>query len=177
MKTRQQKAEEITALADRFERAKAAFLVDFKGLNVEQVTTFRKKLYPIQSEMKVVRNTLAKLALKKCSHIDPKLEESFVGTNAVVFSYEDPSASAKSITEFSKEAEELVIKTGVLEGKLLDENQIKYLATLPSKDELRAKLLGTLQAPMAQFVRVLHAVPSGFVRVLAAYKDQKSESN
>lgn len=173
MMTRARKAEEISAISDRFAKSKAAFLVDFKGMDVEEVTELRKLLRPINAEMKVVRNTLAKRALSESPDIDSELSESFVGTNAIVFAYEDPSASAKAITEYGKKVEELVIKTGVLEGKLLDEGKIKYLATLPSKDELRAKLLGTLQAPMAQFVRVLDAVPSGFVRVLAAKKDQE----
>ena len=82
-------------------------------------------------------------------------------------------ASAKALSEFSKEVEELQVKTGYMSGKKLDEAQIKYLATLPGKDELRAQLLGTLAAPMTKFVRTLNEVPSGFVRVLAAYKDSK----
>ena len=174
MLTRSQKAEEIARLSECLGKAKAAFLVDFKGMNVEQVTTLRKSLYPIQSEMKVVRNTLAKRALGDHPDIEPCLSEHFVGTNAIVFSYGDVGASAKQLTKFSGEVESLVIKAGVMDGKGLDKAQIKYLSELPSKEELQAKLLGTLQAPASKFVRLLNEVPSSFARLLAAYKDSKA---
>lgn len=175
MMTRAQKAEEISALSERFGKAKAAFLVDFKGMNVEQVTQLRKTLRPLNSEMKVVRNTLAKRALKDYPDTESALSDSFVGTNAIVFAYEDVASPAKAITEFGKEVEELVVKAGVMDGKGLDEAKIKYLSTLPSKEVLQAQLLGTFQAPMAKFARVLNEVPSAFVRVLAAYKDEKEK--
>lgn len=170
---RARKAEEISAISDRFSRAKAAFLVDFKGMNVEEVTTLRKSLTPIESEMKVVRNTLAKLALKDHPEADAALSDEFVGTNAIVFAFGEAPASAKALSEFSKEVEELQIKTGFMAGKKLDEAGINFLATLPGKDELRAKLLGTLAAPMTKFVRTLNEVPTGFVRVLAAHRDNQ----
>ncbi|MEM7647010.1 MAG: 50S ribosomal protein L10 [Pseudomonadota bacterium] len=175
MLTRAQKAERISQLSDRFSRAKAAFLVDFNGMDVEQVTSLRKSLRKIDSEMKVVRNTLAKLALKEHPESDAALDGEFVGTNALVFAYEDPSASAKALSEFSKEVEHLKLKTGVMEGQKLDEAKIKYLATLPGKDELRAKLLSVMMAPATNAVRVMNAVPSGFLNVMNAYKDTKSE--
>lgn len=173
MMTKAQKAEEISNISKRFGRAKAAFLVDFKGMDVEQITSLRKVLHPLDSEMKVVRNTLAKLALKDHPGIEPHLTEGFTGTNAVVFAYEDASASAKALKSFSEEVDQLQIKTGAMDGKGLDEAQIKYLATLPGKDELRAQLLATLAAPMSKFVRTLNEVPAGFARVLNAYKESK----
>lgn len=175
MMNRAQKAENIASLSERFGRAKAAFLVDFKGMNVEEVTKLRKTLSPLESEMKVVRNTLAKLALKDHPDVDEALSGEFTGTNAIVFSYGDIGASAKALSDFSKDVEELVIKTGVLDGQKLDEAKINFLSTLPPKDVLRAQLLGVLEAPASKFVRTLNAVPSGFVRVLAAYKDSKGE--
>lgn len=175
MLTRAQKAERITALSDRLSRAKATFLVDFTGMDVEQVTTLRKNLFKIDAEMKVVRNTLAQLALKDHPEADAALEGEFVGTNAFVFAYEDPSASAKALSEFSKDVEALKLKTGVMEGQKLDESKIKYLATLPGKDELRAQLLAVFMAPATNAVRVMNAVPSGFLNVMNAYKDTKSE--
>ena len=177
MMTRAQKEVEITDISQRFSKSKAAFLVDFKGLNVEEVTTLRKTLHPLGSEMKVVRNTLAKRALKDSPDLESALSDSFVGTNAIVFAYDEASGPAKALAEFAKDVEELVIKTGVMDGKALDENGIKFLATLPSKPELQAMFLGTLQAPMASFVRTLNAVPSGFARVLGAYKDQKENQS
>ena len=175
MLTRAQKAERISHLSERLSRAKATFLVDFTGMNVEQVTDLRKNLRKIDSEMKVVRNTLAKLALKDHPEADKALDGAFTGTNAFVFAYEDASASAKALSEFAKEIEHLKLKTGVMEGQKLDEGKIKYLATLPGKDELRAQLLSVMMAPATQAVRVMNAVPSGFLNVLNAYKDTKSE--
>jgi hypothetical protein len=107
MMTRERKVEEVAAISDKLGKSKATFLVDFKGLNVEEVTTLRKQLQPIDSEMKVVRNTLAKLALKGFPEVESFWSEQLVGTNAMVFSYEDPSAAAKVLSEFGKEAEEL----------------------------------------------------------------------
>ncbi|MCB0419475.1 MAG: 50S ribosomal protein L10 [Bdellovibrionales bacterium] len=174
MITRAQKAEQIASISERLGRANAAFLVDFKGMNVEEVTTLRKNLTQVDSEMKVVRNTLAKRALMDHPEMESAIASEFVGTNAFVFAYGDASAAAKALSTFSKDVEELVIKTGVMEGKALGEAGVKYLATLPGKDELRAKLLGTMAAPMSQFVRVLNAVPGGFLTCLSAYKDKQS---
>lgn len=173
MATREEKGLEIADISQRFQKAKAAFLVDFKGLDVESVTKLRKLLKPVQSEMTVVKNTLAIRALKDHSAFEGPLKDHFRGNNAVVFAFEDASASAKTLTAFSKEHEALVLKTGAMDGKALNEAQIKYLATLPGKPELRAKLLGTLQAPSQKFVTLLNQVPTQFVRVLAAYKDSK----
>lgn len=175
MLTREQKAERISQLSGNLSRAKAAFLVDFTGMNVEQVTNLRKNLRKVDSEMKVVRNTLAKLALKEHPEADAALDGEFVGTNAFVFAYEDASASAKALTEYSKEVEALKLKTGVMEGSKLDEGRIKYLATLPGKDELRAQLLCLMKTPATNMARVMNAVPSGFLNVMNAYKDNKSE--
>lgn len=173
MMDRAQKAQVIDGLVDRLDRASAAFVVDFKGMNVEQVTNLRKTLTGVDAEMKVVRNTLAKRALTaKPEH--EAISDIFVGTNAFVFAYGDASAPAKTLVDFSKDVEHLEIKAGLMEGQALDEARIKYLGNLPSKDVLRAQLLGTLAAPGSKFVRTLAAVPGGFARLLAAYKDKQS---
>jgi large subunit ribosomal protein L10 len=176
MITRADKAQEIAFLSERFGRAKAAFLVDFKGMSVEQVTSLRKKLVPVESEMKVVRNTLAIRALKDHPNSEAAIAAGFVGNNAIVFAYGDASASAKALTDFAKDVEVLQLKVGVIEGQKLDSTGIKALGSLPSKEVLRSMLLGTLQAPMSKFVGTLNAVPSGLVRVLAAHKDKQEQS-
>lgn len=170
--TRDEKATEIASLSEKFGRAKAAFLADFKGMTVEQVTTLRKKLHPLDSEMKVVRNTLAIRALKDHPKSETALGNDLVGTNAVIFAFGEAPAAAKALSDFAKDVEAFNLKIGVMEGSRLDANGIKALASLPSKDVLRAMLLGTLQAPMSKFLGTLQAVPGGFVRVLAAKKDQ-----
>src|SRR4051812_25114199 len=103
--TKEQKATEITNLSEKFGRAKAAFLVDYKGMTVEQVTSLRKKLSPAGAEMKVVRNTLALRALQGLPESHEAMKNAFVGTNAVVFAYEDASAGAKALSDFAKDVE------------------------------------------------------------------------
>lgn len=172
MITREKKENDVSDLAVKFRKAKAAFLVDFKGLNVESVTELRKKLRPAQSEMKVVRNTLAIRAISSDEKMHTALKSDFVGNNAVVFAYDDVSESAKILKDFTKTFEFVKLKAGYMDGNRLDESKIGYLSTLPSKDVLRAKLLGTMAAPASQFVRLLNEVPSQFVRVLAAKRDK-----
>jgi len=171
MITRAIKAEEIASLSEKFGKSKAAFLVDFKGMTVEQVTSLRKKLVPVESEMKVVRNTLAVRALLDHPKSE-SLKGDFVGNNAIIFAYGDASASAKALSDFAKDVELLQVKVGVMDGTKLDAARIKALGSLPSKDVLRAQLLGLFQAPMSKFVRTLNEVPQSFVRVLAAHKDK-----
>lgn len=173
MMTRSDKVQEVKVIAEKFSKAKAAFLVDFKGMKVEQVTSLRKKLHPVESEMQVVRNTLAKKALEQHPQLSIALKDHLKGTNAIVFAYGDVTASAKALTTFSKDVELLQLKTGVMDGASLSQEKIKFLSTLPSKDVLRAQFLGLLQAPMAKFVGTLNAVPSGFVRVLGAHKEKQ----
>lgn len=175
MLTRADKAERISEISNSLSKAKATFVVDFNGMDVEQVTSLRKSLFKTNSEMRVVRNTLALRALKDHPEASAALENDFVGTNALVFAYEDASASAKALSEFSKDNEKLKLKTGVMEGQRLDESKIKYLATLPSKDELRAQFLSVMTMPAVSLVRVMNAVPSGFLNVMNARKDAKGE--
>ena len=175
MMTRETKAQEISAISEKFGKARAAFLVDFKGMDVESVTRLRKQLRPVESEMRVVRNTLARRALMDHPAMKP-LDDQLVGTNAIVFAYGDAAASAKTLSKFGEDVEAFQLKYGVMEGQALDEAKIKYLATLPSKNELRAMLLGTLQAPMTKLLGTLQAVPAGFVRVLNAHAETKKEA-
>lgn len=170
--TRERKSEMIKDISDKFGKSKATFLVDFKGLSVEQVTQLRKELTGVGAELKVVRNTLAKIALVDHEAESTVLADKLVGTNAFVFAYEEAPAPAKSLTNFAKDVDKLKIKSGVMGGVELNENKIKFLATLPGKDELRAKLLGTLQAPASQLVRTINAVPQGMVTVLKAYTEK-----
>ena len=170
---RAQKEIEIKDLSDKFSRAKASFMVDFKGLTVEQVTTLRKQLYPVKSEMRVVRNTLALRALANHPKAESVYKESLSGTNAFIFAFEEAAAPAKTLSDFAKNNEKLQVKIGEMDGAKLSEASIKHLATLPSKDVLRAMLLGTFQAPMSKFLGQLQAPAASFVRVLAAHKDKQ----
>lgn len=170
MLTRARKEELVAELGGKFEKSKATFMVNCIGMNVESITELRKKLVGMGSEIKVIRNTLALRALEQFEAEKSVLGDKMTGTNAFVFSYEDPSASAKALVEQSKSSEHFKIKSGVMSGKELDAQKVEYLSSLPGKDELRAKLLATFLAPSQNFVRVLNAVPGGFVNVLSAKK-------
>ena len=171
MITRADKEGQVKVIADKFAKSKGAFIVDFKGIKVEQVTNLRKKLVKSDSEMKVVRNTLAKRAFDSHPGASKALATSMKGTNAIVFSYGEVTATAKVLAEFAKDVEVLQIKTGLMEGEALDAAKIKFLATLPGKDQLRSQLLAIFKEPAAKLARVLDAhvkKQSGDVAVAAA---------
>jgi large subunit ribosomal protein L10 len=155
MITRAIKEQEVSSLVEKFAKAKGAFVVDFKGMKVEQVTNLRKSLHLAESEMKVVRNTLAKRALKSHPSVEKALSDSMRGTNAIVFSYGEINVTAKTLADFAKDVEVLQIKSGMMDGQGLDADRIKFLATLPGKDQLRAQFLAVLLAPSAKLARCL----------------------
>lgn len=157
MITRETKEMQIKDLAAKFAKAKGAFIVDFKGMKVEQVTSLRKKLNAAEAEMKVVRNTLAKRAFKDHPAAEKAFSDKMKGTNAIVFAYGEVVPTAKTLADFGKDVEVLQIKTGLMDGEALDEKKIKFLATLPGKNELRAMFLGVLQAPGSKLARCLNA--------------------
>jgi len=156
MITRADKEQEVKVIADKFAKAKGAFIVDFKGMKVEQVTSLRKQLHKTESEMKVVRNTLAKRAFKDHPAVGKAFESSMKGTNALVFSFGEVNATAKTLADFAKDVEVLQIKSGVMDGEALDAAKIKFLASLPGKDQLRAQLLALFMAPATSLARCLN---------------------
>jgi large subunit ribosomal protein L10 len=152
---RSDKETDIKAISEKLAKAKGAFIVDFKGMKVEQVTNLRKKLHAAESEMKVVRNTLALRAFKD----HPSAEKAFssmTGTNAIVFAFGEVIGVAKALSEFGKDVEALKIKSGMMDGEALDDKKIKFLATLPGKDQLRAQLLMLFKEPGARLARVMN---------------------
>ena len=164
---------QIGEIKGRFDKMTSAVFLDYKGMTVENDTKLRAELRKAGVEYKVCKNTLVKHALKGAPFVG-KLDDALVGMTGIAWSYEDPSAAAKVVKAFRKEpaGEKLQIKAGLIEGSVLDAKGVEdQLATMPGKDELRAKLLATMQAPMQNLVVLLAAPAQNFAYLLAARKD------
>jgi large subunit ribosomal protein L10 len=171
---RTEKDTQIGLIKSRFDKMTSAVFLDFKGMTVESVTKMRADFRKAGVEYKVCKNTLVKTALKDAPY-KAKLDDVLVGMTGIAWSYEDPSAAAKVVKAFRKEpaGEKLQIKAGLIDGSLIDAKGVEdQLATMPGKNELRATLLATFQAPMQKFVALLQAPSQNFVYALSA-KERK----
>lgn len=171
---RSQKEAIVGSVREKFERMSSAVFLDFKGLNVEAVTKLRDEFRKSGVEYRVVKNTLVRHAIKEHPWAQG-LSKSLTGMTGVAWSFEDPSAAAKVIKAFRKDNQKLEIKAGLIEGQILSGEAVEsQLATMPGKDELRARLLATLQAPLQQFVQQLNAPLQNFAYLLKAKEDAGS---
>ena len=166
------KEQQVNELKEKLAKTSSLVLADYRGIDVPTVTDLRNQFRKAQCEYKVYKNTLVKLAVKgtKMEGISKHLE----GPTAIIFSWESPAAPAKVATKFAKESEKFVVKGGYFEGQVLDVKGVESLASMPGKDELRAKLLATFMAPATDLVRTLSAGAQNFVYLLSA-KERQAE--
>lgn len=172
MKTRAQKEESVKVLTDKLNRAKSVVFADYRGLNMSQLSEIRKNLRDQQAEFGVTKNTLLKLALKD-SPLQTQDSLLFSGPIATLFSYEDEITPIKTLVKALRDAQIGKIKAGFLGEEYLDEISINQLASLPSKLELQAKVVGVLVTPLQGMVSVLQANLRNLVYALHQIQLQK----
>lgn len=164
----------ISTMADIFKSAQVGFLVDYRGLSVGDITELRGKLHESSAQMRILKNRIAKIAIKDTPFAS--LETELTEPRALIYS-DDPVNPAKVVVDFEKSNEKFQYISGVLvtsgEGSVLDKNRVKSLSSLPSREELLVKLLFVMNATQTSLVRTLNEVPAKFVRTLAAIAESK----
>src|SRR3981189_998330 len=163
----------VSEVSARLSGAQAVLVAEYGGLDVGRVTQLRAKARKSGLYLRVLKNSLARRAVQGTPF--EKLSDQMVGPLMYGIA-RDPVAGAKVLSEFAKDNEQLVIRGGALPNSLMSAKDVKALALLPSREELLAKLMGTMQAPVARLVRPMNEVPSKFVRALAAVRDAREKA-
>ena len=172
MATKQFKNEKIEYYKKQFEKAKVAVVADYRGLSVEEITELRRGLQKEQADLTVTKNTLLKVASKGSDF--EAIESLMQGPTAIAFGYGDEVAAAKVLAKFIKENKKGEILGAVLDGKVLSKEEATKLASMPSKEELYAKILGSINSPASGIVYSVNGVMSALVRAIDAVREQKS---
>ncbi len=171
--TRREKEALVEALREKIDKAPFAAVVSYTGLDVGSINEFRQKLRDVQGELKVTKNTLLKIAAKGTQM--EEVAQALSGPNRVIFAYDDPVAVAKAIVDFQKDNEKLEIRTGVLNGQVVDAEGILALSKLPSREVLLTQLLSVLVATPTGLVSALAGIPRKLLYALKAIGEQKGE--
>jgi large subunit ribosomal protein L10 len=168
------KKEVVAEVSARLAKAQTVVLAEYRGLAVEDITVLRREARNNGVYLRVLKNTLARRAVQGTPF--EKLADQMVGPLAYGIS-DDPVSAAKVLQAFAKKNDKLVIKGGAMPNYLMGPKEVASLASMPSREELLARLLGTMQAPIAKFVQTLNEVPGRFVRTVAAVRDQKEQAS
>lgn len=170
---RQEKAVVVDEVSAQVAQAQSIIVAEYRGLEVGAITALRKQARQSGVYLRVLKNTLARRAVDGTPF--QGLSDQLVGPLIYGIS-DDPVKAAKVLADFAKGNDKLVLKAGAMPNRVMDTAAVKQLATMPSREELLATLLGTMQAPVAQFVRTLNEVPARFARTLAAVRDQREQA-
>ncbi len=168
-----EKAETVAAVHERFKSAKMAIVTEYRGLTVAQITRLRREVRQASGEYQVIKNTLARRALRDTCYAD--LEKILEGPNGWVFAYDDPVVLSKALVKFADDNEKIKIKGGVFEGQFLDSAKVKALSQMSSKPELQARVLAMIQAPATQLVRLMQEPGARVARLIESVRKSKSE--
>ncbi len=171
--SREAKAAVVEEVGAQVAQAQAIIVAEYRGLGVEAITALRKQARQSGVYLRVLKNTLARRAVSETPF--EGLTDKLVGPLIYGIS-KDPVLCAKVLADFAKSNDKLALKAGAMPNHVLDTDAVKALASMPSREELLGKLLGTMQAPISQFVRTLNEVPGKFVRTVAALRDQREQS-
>ena len=172
MSTKAFKQDKVSQIKEKIDKAQVAIVTEYKGYSVEEITNLRRALQKEGGDYMVTKNTLAKLAVKDTPY--EVLAETFKGPIAIAFGFGDQVAPAKVLSKFIKDAKKGEIVAAALDGKLLSADEAKALATIPSKEEIYAKMLGCVNSPATGIVGSINAVMASLTRAVAAVRDQKS---
>ena len=172
MATKAFKSEKIDEIKAKLDKAQVAIVTEYKGLSVEEITNLRRVLQKDGGDYMVTKNTLAKIAVKGTDF--EVLTETFKGPIALAFGFEDQVSPAKAVAKFIKDTKKGVILGAALDGKLLSADETEALAKLPSKEELIAKILGSINSPASGIANSVNAVMAQLTRAMAAVRDQKA---
>ena len=176
MLTRAQKEEQVTELKEKFGRARSLFVADYRGLSVQAVTQLRARLREKGAgdfEYSVTKNTLLRRAAEGSDVA--QIQQHFQGPTAIAISYGDPVGLAKVLVDYAKDHEVFEIRGGLVDGRPFDQREIATLATLPSLEQLRARIVGLIQAPAGQLARLIAAPAGQLARLVEARRGKLEE--
>jgi large subunit ribosomal protein L10 len=172
MSTKAFKEDKVSLIKEKVDKAQVAIVTEYKGYSVEEITNLRRALQKEGGDYMVTKNTLAKLAIKGTPY--EVLAETLKGPIAIAFGFEDQVAPAKALSKFIKDTKKGEILAAAMDGNLLSAEEAKALATIPSKEEIYAKMLGCVNSPATGIVGSINAVMASLTRAVAAVRDQKS---